>query len=319
MKLKDRKSSTSGQDENRSRSKRKWGSSSETSQRSRGITSSELNNLLPRESNNNNKVSTGTKEGHEESQGKDSLEVDQNNVASVDKHSMSSGKFSSTGGSTSGKKSVTASQENVDKETDVVSRSKEVDNKDQAEGMQVETNGDPVAKEQSPARNPPSKVLFVQNLTRPLTLNGLHSLLKKYGNINTERFWIDKIKSKCLVTFTSVEEAEIARKELHGLRWPDSNPKTLVTDFSTDEEIDARKKADEAPPVPVASVQDKEEKKEVIRKTIENDRAVDKRHLREWDKDKKLNDEDAPAEKRRRSRSPGDKRERDHESKKESK
>lgn len=44
-----------------------------------------------------------------------------------------------------------------------------------------------------------SKILFIQNLVRPFTLNQLKDLLKQSGKIVEEYFWIDKIKSKCFV------------------------------------------------------------------------------------------------------------------------
>lgn len=48
-------------------------------------------------------------------------------------------------------------------------------------------------------KGPVSKIIFVQNLVRPFTLNQLKDLLKQNGNIVEEYFWIDKIKSKCFV------------------------------------------------------------------------------------------------------------------------
>lgn len=44
-----------------------------------------------------------------------------------------------------------------------------------------------------------SKIIFIQNLVRPFTLNQLKDLLKQSGKIVEEYFWIDKIKSKCFV------------------------------------------------------------------------------------------------------------------------
>lgn len=46
---------------------------------------------------------------------------------------------------------------------------------------------------------PVSKIIFIQNLVRPFTLNQLKDLLKQSGKIVEEYFWIDKIKSKCFV------------------------------------------------------------------------------------------------------------------------
>lgn len=51
-----------------------------------------------------------------------------------------------------------------------------------------------------PPQNPPARVLQVLNLVRPFTLNQLKGMLSREGNIASENgFWIDKIKSKCIV------------------------------------------------------------------------------------------------------------------------
>lgn len=57
----------------------------------------------------------------------------------------------------------------------------------------------------SPARNPPSDVLFITNLVRPFTLKQLKELLQRTGNVKEEGFWTDRIKSKCYVQYDSQE------------------------------------------------------------------------------------------------------------------
>nr|XP_054926663.1 mucin-4-like isoform X2 [Dermacentor andersoni] len=89
----------------------------------------------------------------------------------------------------------------------------------------------------SPPRNPKSRILFVRNLVRPFTLNQLKQLLQEFGDTVDSEFWIDKIKSKCFVTYVSEEDAVKAREALHNLRWPLCNPKILHVDFSSLEEV----------------------------------------------------------------------------------
>lgn len=89
-----------------------------------------------------------------------------------------------------------------------------------------------------PAKNPESTVLFVSGLVRPYTLMQLKKLLTNTGTIDEDKFWIDKIKSKCYVTYTSVEEAVKTREALHNLKWPQSSPKNLSVEFATLEDID---------------------------------------------------------------------------------
>lgn len=58
----------------------------------------------------------------------------------------------------------------------------------------------------SPAKNPPSEVLYISNLVRPFTLKALKELLERTGKIVEEKgFWTDKIKSKCIVRYEKQE------------------------------------------------------------------------------------------------------------------
>lgn len=57
----------------------------------------------------------------------------------------------------------------------------------------------------SPAKNPVSDVLFINNLVRPFTLKQLKELLERTGTIQENGFWTDRIKSKCYIHYTSIE------------------------------------------------------------------------------------------------------------------
>ncbi len=101
---------------------------------------------------------------------------------------------------------------------------------------------------------------------RPFTLGQLKELLNRTGTVVEESFWIDKIKSHCYVTvsifpsslwiflfanffvsypltiytfpqYSSAEEAMATRTALHGVKWPQSNPKFLSVDFCMQEEV----------------------------------------------------------------------------------
>lgn len=86
--------------------------------------------------------------------------------------------------------------------------------------------------------NPVSSILFIKNLTRPFTLLQLKALLNEYGGIVEEKFWIDKLKSKCYVQYESEDQAIKAQEALHGLQWPRCSPKTLWVNFATTDELD---------------------------------------------------------------------------------
>lgn len=110
----------------------------------------------------------------------------------------------------------------------------------------------------SPARHPPSNIVHVRGLTRPFTLPQLHELLAKFGSFNKDEFWIDNIKSHCIVKvrtsvtsfrmltncnlsvylqYSDESEAIRARERLHNIHWPITNTKFLRVDFATQEDV----------------------------------------------------------------------------------
>ncbi|KRY32507.1 Apoptotic chromatin condensation inducer in the nucleus, partial [Trichinella spiralis] len=89
----------------------------------------------------------------------------------------------------------------------------------------------------SPARRECSPVIYVRCLTRPYAIPALHNILGSFGSYSKKNFWINNIKSSCLVKYDDIESAVKARDALHNVRWPASNPKTLHVDFSTTEEV----------------------------------------------------------------------------------
>ncbi|KAM9845370.1 uncharacterized protein acin1a isoform 2-T2 [Aulostomus maculatus] len=105
------------------------------------------------------------------------------------------------------------------------------------------TIDDPVrtARQPSPPRGKVSNIVHVCNLVRPFTLGQLKELLSRTGTLVEDGFWIDKIKSHCYVTYSSSEEAVATRAALHGVKWPQSNPKVLSVDFCQQEELDFHK------------------------------------------------------------------------------
>ncbi|XP_019959990.2 apoptotic chromatin condensation inducer in the nucleus [Paralichthys olivaceus] len=93
----------------------------------------------------------------------------------------------------------------------------------------------------SPPRGKVSNIVHVCNLVRPFTLGQLKELLSRTGTLVEDSFWIDKIKSHCYVTYSCSEEAVATRAALHGVKWPQSNPKVLSVDFCQQDELDFHK------------------------------------------------------------------------------
>lgn len=108
-----------------------------------------------------------------------------------------------------------------------------------------------LAHSPSPPRRRPSNVLFITNLVRPFTAQQLKNLLLRTGTIAENGFWIDKIKSKCYVEYTTEDAAVETRHALHGVRWPVNNPKTLVVEFASHDDMAvAQALSEETDPIP---------------------------------------------------------------------
>uniref|UniRef100_A0A674NZG2 Apoptotic chromatin condensation inducer 1b n=1 Tax=Takifugu rubripes TaxID=31033 RepID=A0A674NZG2_TAKRU len=166
----------------------------------------------------------------------------------------------------------------------------------QKSGVSV-TIDDPVrtTRQPSPSRGKLSNIIHVTNLVRPFTLGQLKELLNRTGTMVEEGFWIDKIKSHCIVTYATTEEAVATRDALHRVKWPLSNPKVLSVDFCQQEERDKDKERERDRGA--GGVRDlwAEREKEMQRR----ERA---RGEREWDRDK-VREFARPGEEERRSRS----------------
>uniref|UniRef100_A0A3P8X1S2 Apoptotic chromatin condensation inducer 1a n=2 Tax=Cynoglossus semilaevis TaxID=244447 RepID=A0A3P8X1S2_CYNSE len=182
------------------------------------------------------------------------------------------------------------------------------------------TIDDPVrtTRQPSPPRGKVSNIVHVCNLVRPFTLGQLKELLSRTGTLVDDGFWIDKIKSHCYVTYSSSEEAVATRAALHGVKWPQSNPKLLSVDFCLQEELDFHKTMGERPDKPGAEEQGPgrgrtaalppllPERDQWAEREREMERREKGRAEREWDRDKVREFEKLGAEKEgasRRSRS----------------
>lgn len=80
--------------------------------------------------------------------------------------------------------------------------------------------------------------VHVRNLTRPFTMGQLKELLNKYGRTLDDKFWIDNVKSHCYVTYENIDNAKEAKEALNGTKWPQSNPKTLVCEYVSTEDVE---------------------------------------------------------------------------------
>ncbi|MCJ1473996.1 hypothetical protein MMC13_002652 [Lambiella insularis] len=98
----------------------------------------------------------------------------------------------------------------------------------------------------SPAIHPATSALYIRNFMRPLQPTLLRSHLAALANRSTSSpssdvvtdFFLDSIKTHCLVRFTSVSAASRVRTALHDRVWPDERTrKPLFIDYVPEEKL----------------------------------------------------------------------------------
>lgn len=172
----------------------------------------------------------------------------------------------------------------------------------------------PHIKSPSPPTSKPTNILLIKNLVRPFTLNQIKELLSRTGTIVENGFWMDRIKSKCIVEYSNEDQAFETRQALHGISWPMSNPKKLHVEYATKEDMEAARESSKEQPVarkaePLSSdpwQQDwsRDEKINTTKVTVVREWDLGKedgqQHIREKEREKKEHDK----KRRARSRSP---------------
>lgn len=107
----------------------------------------------------------------------------------------------------------------------------------------------PHIKSPSPPTSKPTNILLIKNLVRPFTLNQIKELLSRTGTIVENGFWMDRIKSKCIVEYSNEDQAFETRQALHGISWPMSNPKKLHVEYATKEDMETARESSKEQPV----------------------------------------------------------------------
>ncbi|XP_018397096.1 PREDICTED: apoptotic chromatin condensation inducer in the nucleus isoform X2 [Cyphomyrmex costatus] len=107
----------------------------------------------------------------------------------------------------------------------------------------------PHIKSPSPPTSKPTNILLIKNLVRPFTLNQIKELLSRTGTIVENGFWMDRIKSKCIVEYSNEDQAFETRQALHGISWPMSNPKKLHVEYATKEDMETARELSKEQPV----------------------------------------------------------------------
>lgn len=122
-----------------------------------------------------------------------------------------------------------------------------------------------------------SSVIRITNLVRPFTVGQLRDLLQRTGKIASNGFWIDKIKSQCIVEYENEDQAIETVYALNESQWPSTNPKFLRVVFTDKEELNKALNGTH----PDRLGKQKESKVEKLRTQLDNHII-----LREWDRGK---------------------------------
>lgn len=122
-----------------------------------------------------------------------------------------------------------------------------------------------------------SNVIRITNLVRPFTVGQLRDLLQRTGKIVSNGFWIDSIKSQCIVEYENEDQAIETVYALNESQWPSTNPKFLRVVFTDKEELNKALSGTH----PDRLEKQNESKVEKLRTRVENNII-----LREWDRGK---------------------------------
>ncbi|XP_025194610.1 apoptotic chromatin condensation inducer in the nucleus-like [Melanaphis sacchari] len=132
-------------------------------------------------------------------------------------------------------------------------------------------------KKSSVKRITTTSVIHITNLVRPFTVGQLRDLLQRTGKIVSNGFWIDAIKSQCIVEYENEDQAIETVYALNDSQWPSTNPKFLKVVFTNKEELNKALSGTH----PERLDKQKESKVEKLRTHVENNFI-----LREWDRGK---------------------------------
>uniref|UniRef100_A0A5S6Q846 SAP domain-containing protein n=1 Tax=Trichuris muris TaxID=70415 RepID=A0A5S6Q846_TRIMR len=100
----------------------------------------------------------------------------------------------------------------------------------------------------SPPQKQPTKVVRITGLSRPFAVRNLCDTMALFGSFPHSHFWINNIRSVCLVQYDSAESATKAREALHNVRWPKTNQHCLQVDFGYEGEVEHLKGSEKSEP-----------------------------------------------------------------------
>lgn len=74
----------------------------------------------------------------------------------------------------------------------------------------------------------------IDNFQRPLTLKTLILWLEEKLNLKVDEsnVWVNSIKTHCYISFQSIEESNLCKEKIEGLKYPLTNPLSLVVNYT---------------------------------------------------------------------------------------
>ncbi|XP_050436134.1 apoptotic chromatin condensation inducer in the nucleus isoform X2 [Adelges cooleyi] len=175
----------------------------------------------------------------------------------------------------------------------------EEEEKAEHEDSKSEKSNEEELVDKEPKKKTPTKrttttnVIHISNLVRPFTVGQLRDLLQRTGKIVPNGFWIDAIKSQCIVEYENEDQAVETVYALNESQWPSTNPKFLKVVFTNKEELNKALNGTYLD----QSDRQKVKKVEKLRVQVDNHNII----LREWDRGKleDMNGEDDTSNKRK--------------------
>lgn len=61
--------------------------------------------------------------------------------------------------------------------------------------------------------------VHISGLKRPFTISSIKELLSRYGNV--QDFWLNSIRSHCIVGYNTMDNAQKCVEDIDGLKWPE--------------------------------------------------------------------------------------------------
>jgi apoptotic chromatin condensation inducer in the nucleus len=91
----------------------------------------------------------------------------------------------------------------------------------------------------------PACSVRVVGFVRPFTLKAAKELMTEWAAPIDDGFWMNAVKSECVVTFASKDDARRTQEGVHHMQWPPVHGRVLEASFSEITAAEARRVAEQ--------------------------------------------------------------------------